>query len=251
MSMDKVIAFIFTLAGITMLSVGILLFSGYEQLAEHGIKSPAEVVETINSGSKGCYQIVLGWRLKNGKYVKHKLEDAANFGPRKGDRVEIAYDEHSPTNLVIINDARSLFVPLCTGFMGSVFSFFGLSICISLIMKLKQNNWLQRNGAIIACRFKTLVIDPSRSVNGVTPWKVVVCGRDPRTGRELSFESEAVWQDPSRYLRECPIDVYVDPANTEKYYVDLSFLGKKFFDYRTAVQGLQCRSALWQSLSAR
>lgn len=231
MNLDKQVAIIFTLVGIICLSLGMFSFSGYQNLVQTGIKAQAQVVETIyEPGSKGCYEIVLGWRLKNGKYVKHRLSESANFGPREGDKVEIAYDPQHPTTLVMINELRSLFLPLCTGFLGSFFSIFGIGMGLRVVKTRSRNNWLATNGALVAAHFRNLVLDTSRSINGVNPWKVVVCGNDPLTGKEMSFESEPVWQDPTRYLRNCPVDVYVDPNNPSRYYVDLTFLGKRFFD---------------------
>jgi len=64
------------------------------------------------------------------------------------------------------------------------------------------------------------------AVNGVSPFRIATQWQDPATGEIRVFHSENVWFDPSDYLKDQPITVYLDPQNPHRYWVDTSFLPK-------------------------
>ncbi|MNC77488.1 hypothetical protein D3C75_1294550 [compost metagenome] len=49
---------------------------------------------------------------------------------------------------------------------------------------------------------------------------------NPRTSEVHLFESDNIWFDPSDYLKDESISVFIDKKNPKKYHVDISFLPK-------------------------
>lgn len=233
MSLDKQIGTVFTVIGILLVVFSTSVWQKYSSLADHGIRAQAKVLDTIrDTGSRGAYHLVLGWRLWDGRYATHRQVEAANFGPQEGDTVEIAYDRKNPCDLVLVNNARSLFVPAVTSFLGGIFSFLGIVTLVAMQRRLAEAAVLRKNGMLVEAEFVSLTADTSRSYNGVNPWKLVVSGVNQVTGRNHYFESEPVWKDPTLYVNNRSIDVFINPHNPQRYFVDLSFLSERFFQFR-------------------
>ena len=118
---------LFLLIGLLLLAVSAFSTYGYCVLVNKGVKAEAKVVDQIKIQVKRgyVYDIVLGWKLRNGKYVKHRLGWASSFGPYKGETVQISYDPVHPTELLLVNHLRSTFPLFASAFIGVVFSLVG------------------------------------------------------------------------------------------------------------------------------
>jgi len=62
------------------------------------------------------------------------------------------------------------------------------------------------------------------AVNRRTPFRIMTQWLDPATSSVRVFQSEDIWFDPTRYITQKHITVLIDKENTNRYYVDLSFL---------------------------
>jgi hypothetical protein len=56
---------------------------------------------------------------------------------------------------------------------------------------------------------------------------VTVQWLDPTSSQVRVFESHNLWFDPTAYIKDKKIRVFLDMHNPKKYYVDLSFLPKQ------------------------
>jgi hypothetical protein len=62
-------------------------------------------------------------------------------------------------------------------------------------------------------------------VNGRSPYIIEADGVHPLTGTPQKFSSEWIWTDPHIELQNHKtVQIYIDPADPKKYYMDLSFL---------------------------
>ncbi|MNH47046.1 hypothetical protein D3C79_1101060 [compost metagenome] len=64
------------------------------------------------------------------------------------------------------------------------------------------------------------------SVNGRHPYVIRSQWLNPRTSEVHLFESDNIWFDPSDYLKDESISVFIDKKNPKKYHVDITFLPK-------------------------
>jgi hypothetical protein len=94
-------------------------------------------------------------------------------------------------------------------------------------MKLKKKaNWLLINGKKIISEVKNIELDRSWNFFGKSPYRIFSQWYNPFTNEVHVFKSEEIWFDPKNFIKENTIDVYVDPSNFGKYYMDISFLPK-------------------------
>jgi len=64
-------------------------------------------------------------------------------------------------------------------------------------------------------------------VSGRHPFRVIAQWQDPSTAKIRVFKSHNLWFDPSRFITQKQIRVFLDRNNPKRYYVDLSFLPKQ------------------------
>lgn len=67
-------------------------------------------------------------------------------------------------------------------------------------------------------------LDTSWKQNGRSPYRIHAQWQDPASRQIYVFRSDAIWYDPSDYIPEGDITVYVERGNPSRYYVDTSFL---------------------------
>lgn len=62
------------------------------------------------------------------------------------------------------------------------------------------------------------------SVNGRNPFRLVSQWQNPQTAETQMFRSKNLWFDPTDYVNDSSILVFVDNKNPRKYAMDVSFL---------------------------
>jgi hypothetical protein len=85
---------------------------------------------------------------------------------------------------------------------------------------------LLHEGIPIEADFQGVNVNSGVSVNGRCPFRITAQWQDPSTARVHVFQSRDIWFDPSKYINQRAIRVFVDKINPKRYYVDLSFLPK-------------------------
>ena len=85
-----------------------------------------------------------------------------------------------------------------------------------------------QTGEKVEARVKGVSVNRHVAVNGRNPRRIQAEWQDPRTGGIRLFESRRLWTDPSPRLtgRET-VPVWVDPSDSGKYVMDLSFLSEE------------------------
>lgn len=71
-----------------------------------------------------------------------------------------------------------------------------------------------------------MVLDTSIKVNNRSPWALTAQWQHPTTGDIHTFQSAAIWFDPTDHVNRETLDVLVDADNPTRYRVDISFLPK-------------------------
>ena len=77
-------------------------------------------------------------------------------------------------------------------------------------------------GMKIRTKFIEVNRNMSVSVGGRNPYRILT---HYKKGDEMyEFKSENIWFNPATHIDREEIDVWVDPQNMKKYYMDISFL---------------------------
>ncbi len=140
------------------------------------------------------------------------------------DSVSVMYNPASPHDAKINSFFELWFGSIIAGFLGLISSGVGFGLIISSILRSRTIKKLLESGQKIEVAIKQVALDESLKVNGRSPYKILCEYNDG--GKILILKSDNIWFDPTEYLKDQKISVYMDPANHKKYYVDISFLPK-------------------------
>ena len=141
-----------------------------------------------------------------------------------GDAVAVLYDPARPSRAVVEEDGRWLGPGVFASF-AVVFGAVGAAFAVSAVRRSRRRAWLRRSGVAVEARLVEVVRDRSTRRNGRSPYRLAVQWQDPATDRVWTFESPAVWFDPSPYVEPGQaVPALVDPADPARHLVDLSFL---------------------------
>ena len=141
-----------------------------------------------------------------------------------GEKVDVLYAPGDP-NQARINGFGSLwFGSLILGGLGAVFSAIGFGILIASRLGKRRRDWLMAYGTEIQADFQSVERNTSLKVNGKNPWRIVAQWQNPEDGRVHVFNSENLWFDPTTFVKTKQLKVLLDPKNSKRYHVDISFL---------------------------
>ena len=110
--------------------------------------------------------------------------------------------------------------------MGAVFFLVGAGIIVFIALKGRQDEMLKTSGVAIETQYQSVEQNTALSVNGKHPFRVLTQWQNPATSDIHIFKSNNLWFDPSAYIKQETIRVFIAQGNPAKYYVDLSFLPK-------------------------
>lgn len=229
----------FAVVGLGLLTGGFLSFRNTQAFFHAAISTTGSVIGNdrhIDSERNITYYPTVQFRTNSGRLI----EFASNSGSSKysaiGSKVPVLYDPTHPQE-ARINSFFSLWgATLVLSILGGTFSTVTIAILFSFrCFKSEQSQqeqqstdqeWLQTHGTRIMTDFKRVGTDDFWQENGVAPYKIFTQWYDRQTHEVHVFESELLWFDPSDFIQGQPICVYVDPADSSRYYMDTSFLPK-------------------------
>jgi hypothetical protein len=126
-----------------------------------------------------------------------------------------------------INEFFSLWgAALILAGIGTVFFLVGAGIIVFIALKGRQDEILKTSGVAIETQYQSVEQNTALSVNGKHPFWVLTQWQNPATFDIHIFKSNNLWFDPSAYIKQETIRVFIAQGNPAKYYVDLSFLPK-------------------------
>lgn len=108
--------------------------------------------------------------------------------------------------------------------LGAAFLFIGGVIFLFKALRKRKKDYLQRNGTPVEAKVQSVEFNHSISINGQNPYVIVCHWLNSSTGQVHLFKSENIWFDPSPYVEQDMIKVFIAKDNPKKYHVDISFL---------------------------
>ena len=130
-----------------------------------------------------------------------------------------------PSGEVRLDDFMSLWggTAIC-GLIGGVFSLMALALWVVLRGRGRRAMRLQAEGHQVLARITSVELNEAFSMNGRHPWRIVCQWLDPQTRLLHRFESDAIWFDPSPFLSDETMPVWINPNDPREHHMDLRVL---------------------------
>lgn len=224
-----IIKYTFTLVGIGALALALWLYRDTSTFLTEATRAVGTVVDPARSESSDStvYKPVVHFIDRTGEEIKFTSSTGSNPPSySRGDQVEVLYLPSQPQK-ARINGFFSLWgLPLIFGGLGALFFAIGAGLSLVGALKARRTEYLKKHGTPIETEFQSVVLNQALSVNGRHPFRVLTQWLNPSTSKVHVFESNDLWFDPSDYITDKRIRVFIDRNNPKRYYVDLSFLPK-------------------------
>lgn len=214
---------LFGLIGFALLIVSFYLVHSKWQFVANSVQTTGKVVDISRSRSsrgESSYHPVVEFTLDNRKITFTSQAGGRLLDYPVNQTVDVIYSKNNPYRAEI-NSFMSLWLgELLFLFLGSVFFAVGVSPVISHLRLQKLKKELLHSSRKIETDFveviSTYKIGNRRARKVVTQYS--------EAGKLYTFYSEAIFFDPTEFIKDKKIEVMVDPGNFKKYYMDLSFL---------------------------
>jgi len=222
LSMTKII--------LALIGAGMLFGSVYFSIKtydflENSILVNGKVIDMVKS--KSSFAPVFSFKtLKNNLY---ELKSRTYSDPPAyyiGENVEVLYLSSDP-HTAKINGLFSLWgVEIILGIIGAVFVLIPTGMILFEIFQDRKKLKLINQGKRVKSTYEGVELNESLSVNGRHPYRIVSKWLDSESNQLHVFRSENLWFNPTDYIHESEITVYIDKLKPESYFVDISFLPK-------------------------
>lgn len=170
---------------------------------------------------------VIQFENKDGSIVEFESSSATSGGITIGETVEVRYLPSNPKNARISSSFMDMWgLTVFLGLFGVVFAGLGVPFFwLGIRDSINEKKALSYSKEIKA-NIHEVAQNTSISMNGRSPYVIEAQWLDPDTNEIHIFKSKNFWYDPSEYIKE-EIVVKMDPRNSKKYWMDVSFLPKK------------------------
>ncbi len=146
-----------------------------------------------------------------------------------GDTISIFFPPGKPEAAEVNSFFGNWFLPMFLSIFGFAFGGIGIFGIVSQSKKSKAKKelFIEQRGKKLSGLPASVSRNTSLKVNGRSPFMISTQWTDPLTQTSYTFKSENIWEDPSSFIPNGKIDVYVDEADLKRYYVDVTFLEKQ------------------------
>lgn len=220
------VGIIFFIVGILFVVIGFAAKKSHENFIETAQQTSATVTDVDvrterkktgkHKKTRKVYDIYIEYEVDGVTY--EDVYNSSSSPASVGSQIKIYYDPENPFN-TRLETSSSGFAILSV--IGGVFAISGL---IAIFVYIKNGNNKKRlleNGLRLTGTIINSVPQTNVRVNGKNPEQAECEVYDPDTGLNRLYYSEASLKGCQELIGAC-VDVYVDPNNAEKGYVDLS-----------------------------
>jgi hypothetical protein len=185
----------------------------------NGVRTEATVTGRDTRG-KGLARVTVTFTLPNGEQITATKQK--NNYVSTGDKIKVWYDKENPQNIDFGDTLRyNMRGVLIVGFMLAFILYFFIKTTIADA----ANKKLISSGMKISAEFVSVDRNERFKMGENNP-RIIKCRwTDNRSNKEYFFKSKDYTIDPAPYLKgRSHIDVFIDPADPGKYYMDVSFM---------------------------
>ncbi len=218
---------VFLIIGLAIVIPGLVISAQNILLLANGERASAVItsyVEGRDDDGDLQYKPVFEYTIDGTRY-----ERTSNFSTswrpyEVGEETVVLYTTSKPEKARLNRFAGLWMLPVIFGSMGLVFGLIGAIGLGKIVRRRKAAEELQYSGQRIDTTFQHVKYG-SLKVNNKPSYKIVTQGTNPQNGDVLEFQSDLLWFNPEQYMTTGQvIQVAIDPSNTKRYWMDLSFL---------------------------
>jgi hypothetical protein len=219
----KIAVLVLMLAAAVFLLVFLSLVNKSVKIRKLGVTTEGSVLQSFSTSTHhGLHNVTVSFNTPDGRQVTGTASTLRSF--YSGDKVKIWYDPASPQKIdfgdTIGYNMRGVIV-------GGFLFIFGLFFFIRFSLSDSANNRLIRSGQKIQAEFVSVDRDERFRAGDKNPWIIKCKWTDNSNNQEYFFVSKEYTIDPAPYLNgRYHIDVFIDPADPGKYFMDTSFMPK-------------------------
>jgi len=218
--------YVFLGVGILLLVLASLLWNRTRGFVARAASTRGTVTELIevrdNDGGSSTFKPVVRFASPTGEEITF----TSSYSSRPP-----AYDVGETVDVLFVpGDARikgfgSLWLgPLILGGLGTVFGAIGLSILLVSRANARKADYLMAYGNAVQTDVQGVAYNTSLTVNGRHPWRITSQWLDPVSNKMRVFDSANLWFDPTKFVTSKQITVLLDPKDSKRYHMDVSFL---------------------------
>ncbi|NGE93242.1 DUF3592 domain-containing protein [Morganella morganii] len=224
----RIILGFFAVIGLLMLMGGSYFYlSGYSQ-EKSGIVVTGQIIDlSVHRPDDGAsYCPVVKYTDGQEEYVMESSYCSSGYRNALGDDIDVIYQPGSPDNAVIHSFGGLYGGAMILLGMGAVFALVGTLPLIIMYLRNKSGQRLLREGMPVKARFSEVILNTTININGRSPFQIVAQMHDTAANTVKLYYSHNIAFDPSPFINQEFVTVYVDKKNPDKYYMDISFLPK-------------------------
>lgn len=143
-----------------------------------------------------------------------------------GKTIGVIYQPGDAQNARIDNKAGLYLGSIISGIFSLVLLIIG-GAGYAIIGRGGRHSKLLQTGKPLTAQITSVEQNTALNINGRFPWRIVCQWFNSQTNELHEFTSANIFYDPSPWLKDDKITVYVAHDNLKKYYVDISHLPKK------------------------
>ena len=225
----KVWKYLLPLIGICLLTVSFFFQQKTRSFLAQAVKADGVVIDLASSHSSHgtTYAPVVRFVSQDGTPIQFTSSSSTNPPSyRRGQKVQVVYNQTNPYEAKI-NSFMSLWgLPSIVGGIGALLLAISAAISLASTLGKRADDYLRRNGTPIQTDFQSVSLNTNLQVNGRSPFHIYTQWKDSDTSEVHVFHSKNIWYDPTQYIDQKQITVFVDRKNLKKYLMDVSFLPK-------------------------
>jgi len=223
----SIIKYAFSFIGICLLAGAFFIYQNTSDFISHALTADGTVIEYDKYKSDGTtmYSPVVRFTTAEGIAIEFRSSVGTSSPPYSiGDTVGVLYLPANPEK-ANINSISGLWTgAIILSILGSIFFLIGFVIIFIGFFKQNKAKRLKEQGQKIKAKFQSVERNLALSVNGKNPYQILSQWQNPKTKKLHIFKSDDIWFDPSDFITENEITVFIERDNPNKYHVDISFL---------------------------
>ena len=218
----KIAVLILMLVAAVIFGFALLTVVSSAKIKNHGVTAESTVLKVLNRSKGGSSNVMVTFNLPDGRQVTSTASTRILLIP--GSKIMTYYDPAFPEKIdfgdTIRYNMRGVII-------GGLLFIFGLYYFIRFSLKDRANKKLKTSGMKIAAEFVSVDRNEKYRMGDNNPWVIKCKWTDIKNNQEYFFTSKDYTIDPAPYLQgRSYINVFIDPADPGKYYMDTSFMPK-------------------------
>lgn len=216
---EKIITVLFSIVGIICIIAAIVMGINSVKIKNTYVKTDATIIDfNISRDSDGEQTRSAVIRYKADGNVYESVINENNSSWDLGDHITVYYNPDNPKQFSTV--FGTTFGTLMLALFGVVFSAVGLIPMLISVKKKGKNQKLMESGTRIAAKVIGFDYNENFAVNGHHPY-IIEVEYLSENGERHRFRSGNVWDPIGEEILGHDVDVYFEPGNMDKYFVDV------------------------------